>query len=332
MNTEHCYKRILVATDFSGESEAALKQAVWLSNKTGASITLAHVLQTLRNPVTSESDPKMDMLTDLLGNEGESIEDLELAARQDTDILLGRLIGQIAGSIDVQTRVFIGCSFAEIVNAVDKEGYDVVLVGTRGLAPWEKFLVGSTAKQLIRKCPSSVWIVKPEHVGQPKVVMAATDFSDVSLKAATHGLWLAQQADAEFHILHVVDSNDVPDDAISKIPKGSSLQQEINEEATKRMNIFLDSLAVDRSRIQVHLAWGTPWKEVSRLSQHLNVDLIAMGTVGRSGILGLFLGNTADKVLQTCDCSILTVKPDCFVSPIEPASRVLPSSPRRDDQ
>ena len=60
MNTEHCYKRILVATDFSGESEAALKQAVWLSKKSGASITLAHVLQTLRNPVTSESDPKMD--------------------------------------------------------------------------------------------------------------------------------------------------------------------------------------------------------------------------------------------------------------------------------
>ena len=332
MNTEHCYKRILVATDFSEPSEAALKQAVWLSNKTGASITLVHVLQTLRSPVATEGEAKMEVLTDLGTKEGESIEDLKMAARQDTDILLRQLIRRFAGSIDVQTKVFDGSSFEEIVNAVDKDGYDVVLVGTRGLAPWEEFLVGSTAKQLIRKCPSSVWIVKTEHVGQPKVVLAATDFSDVSLKAATHGLWLAQQADADFHLLHVVDSNDVPDDAISKIPKGSSLQQEINEEATKRMNAFVDSLSVDRSRIQVHLAWGTPWKEVSRLSQHLNADLIAMGTVGRSGILGILLGNTADNVLQSCDCSILSVKPDRSVSPIELASWESPSSPQRDDQ
>lgn len=316
MSTQHFYKRILVATDFSKPAEAALKQAVWLARRTGTSVTLAHVLQTQYNPATVDPDPKMDMLIGLWANEGESPEDLEMAARKDTDIQLRRLIGQSAGSIDVQTKVYLGCSFAEIVYAVEKEGYDLVLVGTRGLAPWEEFLVGSTAKRLIRKCPSSVWIVKSEHVGQPKVVMAATDFSDVSLKAATQGLWLAQQAEAEFHLLHVVDSNDVPVDAICRIPKGSSLQQEINEEATKRMNTFLDSLSVDRTRIQVHLAWGTPWKEIRRVAKHQGVDLIVMGTVGRSGIQGLFLGNTAEKVLDTCDCSILTVKPDGFVCPL----------------
>jgi universal stress protein E len=48
-------------------------------------------------------------------------------------------------------------------------------------------------------------------------------------------------------------------------------------------------------------------------------DVIAMGTVGRSGIRGMLLGNIAEKVLATCDCSILTVKPDDFVSPIQPA-------------
>ncbi len=213
-------------------------------------------------------------------------------------------------------RQFPGASSVWIVYAVEKVRYDLVLAGTRGLAQWEQFLVGSTAKRLIRKCPSSVWIVKAEHVGQPKVVMAATDFSDVSLKAATQGLWIAQQADAEFHLLHVVDSNDVPEDAICRIPKGSSLQQEINEEATKRMNAFLDSLSVDRARLQVQLAWGTPWKEIRRVAKYQGVDLVAMGTVGRSGIQGLFLGNTAEKVLDSCDCSILTVKLDGFVSPL----------------
>ena len=66
------------------------------------------------------------------------------------------------------------------------------------------------------------------------------------------------------------------------------------------------------------------------MAQHLAADLIALGTVGRSGIKGLLLGNTAEKVLGTCDCSILTVKPDGFVSPIDPAFWPLHPDPRGD--
>ena len=190
--------------------------------------------------------------------------------------------------------------------------------------------MGSTAKRLIRKCPASVWIVKAEHVGPPKVALAATDFSDVSFKAVTQGLWVAERANAEFHLLHVIDSTDVPEDMISKIPEGSSLRQEINEEAQKRLDAFLESLHVDRTRIQVHLSSGTAWKEVGRMAKHVAADLIIMGTVGRSGIKGLLLGNTAEKVLGTCECSILTVKPDDFVSPIDPAFWPLHPGPKEE--
>ena len=66
---------------------------------------------------------------------------------------------------------------------------------------------------------------------------------------------------------------------------------------------------------------------VGRLAQRLGVDLITMGTVGRGGITGLLLGNAAEKVLRTFDCSILTVKAENFVSPINPASWPLPPGP-----
>jgi len=316
MNIQNYHKQILVAVDFSESCEAALKQAVWLARRTGASITLAHVLPTLCNPVTSEANPKMDVLTDLLVNAGESPDEFEAAARKETGVKLRRMIEQQTDSIDVQIRIFVGSSFAEIVDAVEREPYDLVLAGTRGLAQWEQFLVGSTAKQLIRKCPSSVWIVKAEHVGQPKVVLAATDFSEVSRKAVSQGLLVAQHANAEFHVLHVVDSKDVPEDVVSRIPKGSSLQQEINQEASKRMDAFVNSLEVDLASIQVHQSWGTPWQEIRRATKFLAADLVVIGTVGRSGIQGLLLGNTAEKILDTCDCSILTVKPEDFQSPL----------------
>jgi universal stress protein E len=295
MNSKLGFERILVATDFSPPAEAALQQAVSLARKTGASITLAHTLQT-RHSSPSETGPKMDLLLDYAK--------------------LRRLAEKVAGSIEIQTRVYVGEPYAKVTHAVQREGYDLVLAGTRGLAPWEQFLVGSTAKRLIRKCPSSVWIVKAEHMDLPKVVLAATDFSEISRKAVSQGLLVAQHTNAEFHLLHVVDSNDVPEDLISRIPMGSSLQREINQEASKRMDEFIDSLAVDRASIQVHQSWGTPWQEIRRAAKFQAADLLVIGTVGRSGIQGLLLGNTAEKVLDTCDCSILAVKPEGFQSPL----------------
>jgi nucleotide-binding universal stress UspA family protein len=304
-HTDSGFKRILVATDFSAFSNAALSQAAWLSRQTGAKIALANAIPDLSMSV-------------YWGPHEREMNQRELSQR--SDVSMRKMIGDLgATDLHVEFRTLIGEPFVEIIHAVQTEGYDLVLAGTHGLTTWERLFVGSTAKRLIRKCPAAVWIVKAEHIGQPKVVLAATDFSDVSFKAVTQGLWLAQQSGAEFHLLHVVDSRDVPEDLVARVPKGSSLREEINNEAAKRMEDFLNSLAVDRTQIRVHLSWGTPWQEICRISQHQAADLIVIGTVGRSGIQGVLLGNTAEKVLDTCAGSILTVKPDNFVSPIAKA-------------
>jgi nucleotide-binding universal stress UspA family protein len=254
---------------------------------------------------------------DLFYGEGETF---QREIRRESDLRMRQMIADLGASeLDVSYETWLGEPFVELTHAVQAEVYDLVLAGTRGLAAWEQFFVGSTAKRLIRKCPVSVWIVKAEHVGPPKVVLAPIDFSEVSLKAATHGFWIAQQADAQFHLLHVVDSMDVLENLTSKIPQGSSLKKEINEEARARLEAFVDSLQADRKKVEIHLSWGTPWCDVKELAQQVAADVIAMGTVGRSGIGGMLLGNTAEKILTTCDCSVLTVKPDGFVSPIQPA-------------
>jgi len=312
------YQRILVATDFSAYADAALSQAVWLARRTGATLAVAHVLPDLRREATSGSYwAKLDQLY----GEGEQFEDFEREVRLASETKMRRLVANLnAVDLDVTVETLLGDPFVAITHAVQHGGYDLVLAGTRGLAAWEQFLIGSTAKRLIRKCPASVWIVKSEQVGPPKAVLAATDFSDVSRQAVLEGLGIAHQAAADFHLLHVVDSIDVPEDIISRIPKGSSLRREIDEEAKHRLDAFIESLDTEPEKVQRHLSWGTPWQEVGRLAQHLNIDLISLGTVGRSGVKGLLLGNTAEKVLGTCDCGILTVKPADFVSPITPPS------------
>lgn len=307
------YKRILVAMDFSPDAKAALQQAVWLARESRARIVVAHTVPDLRRVASfTPMAPEADVW------QGQSIE-LQREIRESSDSTLRQLIVDLnATDLDLTTETFLGEPFVEITRAVQQQRYDLVLAGTRGLAAWEQFLVGSTAKRLIRKCPSSVWIVKAQHVGPPKAVLATTDFSEVSRRAVLEGVWVANHASAEFHLLHVVDSMDVPEDVISKIPKGSTLRNEINAEAQHRLDKFVDSLNTEPTKVHKHLSWGTPWKEIGRLAQHLNIDLLVMGTVGRTGLQGILLGNTAEKVLGVCDCSILTVKPADFVSPLVP--------------
>lgn len=55
----------------------------------------------------------------------------------------------------------------------------------------------------------------------------------------------------------------------------------------------------------------------ARLAAEHGIDLIVMGTVCRIGVAGFFIGNTAENVLQQADCSVLTIKPEGFVSPVK---------------
>jgi universal stress protein E len=288
------YLQAIVATDFSPAAKAAVQQAIWLARTSGAKLAMTYAapdsMQSFKTApeIRQESAVKMKEMMEDLG----------------------------AADLDVPLQTRIGQPIVVIIHAVQQGGFDLVLAGSRGHGDWTQFLIGSTAKRLVRKCPVSVWIVKSEDVGPPKVILAPTDLSDVSRKAIREGLWLAEQSGAEFHVLYVVDSQKVSEQEASKQPSSSASQQEIEAEAMRQLEEFLKPLET-AGRIHFHVTQGVAWKEIGRMAQQLNADLIAMGTVGRSGVMGVLLGNTAEKVLDTCDCSILTVKPDGFVSPIE---------------
>lgn len=304
------YRKILVATDFSPAADAALDQAIWLARASGATVTLAHVLPDLRHAMhTATIDAKLD----LLYAEGARFHQEVLGSSEQQ---LRRMVDRAAGTdVEITCKTLMGEPYVELCRVVQQAQHDLVIAGTRGVKGWRTFLIGSTARRLIHHCPAPVWVVKPEHAGRPKSVLAATDFSTVSRAAVLAGLEIAEHASASFHLLHVIDSMDVPENIIAAIPAGSTLRHEINEVAKRRFDEFL-SLLNSKRDIHRHLSWGTPWQEINRLTNELSIDLVTIATVGRSGIPGLLLGNTAEKVLGGCDCSILTLKPHDFKSSI----------------
>lgn len=314
--TKAGYQKILVATDFSPCSDAALDQAVWLARQTGARIVLAHTLPDLRQLVTTLP---VEARRDFFYGDGDLF---DKEVRRESDVKLQQAIGKLnAPEIDIAFETLLGTPYFEITHAVQQEGYDLVLAGTRGLSEWKQFFVGSTARRLVRNCPSSVWIVKDDHRGSLKVVLATTDFSDSSLKAVKEGLRVAQLAQSEFHLLHIIEELD--EELIKRTPHGSPMRKDINDYARQRLESFVRLLETDPDRVHLHLSLGTAWQEIARTAQHLGADLVVIGTLGRTGVTRLLLGNTAEKVLETCDSSILAVKPDGYVSPVDPTFRVL---------
>jgi nucleotide-binding universal stress UspA family protein len=69
--------------------------------------------------------------------------------------------------------------------------------------------------------------------------------------------------------------------------------------------------------VQIHSLKGDPGTVIPSFVKNHQVDVIVMGTLCRTGLSGLYIGNTAEKVLGNVRCSVLTVKPEGFVSPVK---------------
>jgi universal stress protein E len=79
---------------------------------------------------------------------------------------------------------------------------------------------------------------------------------------------------------------------------------------------LMDRFNLNALSHEVHLLKGDPGALIVDLARKKRIELVVMGTVCRTGLAGFFIGNTAEKVLQEVDCSVLAVKPDGFVTPV----------------
>jgi nucleotide-binding universal stress UspA family protein len=321
------YPRILAATDFSPSADAALWRAVWIGQQTKSHLVVAHVVSDLRRAVSRTSyRSRIEFL------EGQE-EHFQRELRAQADAKLKRSIANLGDAgLEITYETLLGEPLVELIHAVQQEKYDLVVAGTRGHNAWKRLVLGSTAKRLIRKCPASVWIVKREGGKPPTSIVAAVDLSEVSGKALDEAIWVARRAGAKLHVLHVIEAHDIPPDQLSNnVIRDSfrSLRESVEIEAKRQFHDFLADRVNGAADCERHLLWGSPWQETVNLTNQLHADLIVLGTVGRSGIQGLLLGNTAENVLIHCDCDVLTVKPAGFVSPIAPPTWPLHPGPEK---
>jgi nucleotide-binding universal stress UspA family protein len=140
-------------------------------------------------------------------------------------------------------------------------------------------------------------------------VLAPTDFSEHSHNALKYAVALAEKFGAELHLLHVVQDIGilVPDLVTAAPPMLPSVDQ-----MTAAARNALDRLEKDNQlgRLQVHkhVGQGQPFYEIIRLAREANIDLIVLGTHGRSGLKHVLMGSVSEKVVRKAPCPVLTVR------------------------
>lgn len=295
----HVYQKVLVACDFSQHAQAALVRAVEITQPSSTELLVVHCVSDLSIvPAASEmggpfydySVMQEELLRDAAVNLEKFLKDLNIAGPQ------------------VHPRTAIGSPHVAISEMVDSEKVDLVITGRSGHSGWEQFFLGSTSRGLITRCQCSVLATSDELHDKPKSVLLCTDFSDSARVAAKEGLMLAKQLGAKVHLVHVIDTGDVPKSMDSSKYDVESMRNAVRDQADLNLKQFIQSLEPDGWPIVSHIRNGIAWKEICQCAQETEVDLVVIGNVGRNGLVGLVLGNTADRVLTHTKLSVLAVK------------------------
>lgn len=212
--------------------------------------------------------------------------------------------------------------FVEVIQQVLRYQHDLVV-----LSDELEQGVDQLAMRLIRKCPCPVWVIRQNHTREFKRIIGAVDLQEKTKESLelnrkiieiTHSL--AQRENGEAHYLHawrLEFETMMSSPRMNVSPEElSEIKSTIRNEREEAFGNLFEEAGISPETDKVHLIEGNTAEVIDRIKERLLIDVLVMGSVGRTGIPGFILGNMAEKVLNQINCTVLTVKPDGFITPV----------------
>lgn len=291
---------LLVARDFSPESDRALQHALDVAACAGATL---HVFtaDVLHRDVTKEQEHSspaagVDQLREKVKHEGNaSAKEIE------------------AVSLEEATRRNVGPAPA-IFNYASENDIDLIVLGTRGEKGMRRILVGSVTEEVVRRAERPVLSVRGEADGQlPELktirrILAPLDFSKHSREALSYAREWADLYDAQVDVLHVYQEELHPVFRIGGMESMSDVEPNVEEKALKKVDTFMSETSGPPVETEYHVTSGETTSEISRFVDECDIDLVILSSHGRTGIERFFLGSVAEKVVRYVESPVLVVK------------------------
>ncbi|MHB1186717.1 universal stress protein [Thiobacillus sp.] len=142
-----------------------------------------------------------------------------------------------------------------------------------------------------------------------RCIVAATDFSSFSERVVQRAARIAQQHQAEMHLLHVVRPLDLYPGLTLGPDEFGQHDQDLQQAEQNRLNAMAATLASEFG-IRVHTVTrlGRAHTEIAAYAQEVSADLVAAGARGESMLMDLFLGSTVSRLLRVATCPVLIVR------------------------
>ncbi len=139
-----------------------------------------------------------------------------------------------------------------------------------------------------------------------KKILIATDGSDIAENAADFGIKLAKNLNSEVYCIYVVDTTAFS--SINNETLWQNLKSILEEEGKKALKNVENKVKNLNLRFYPVLKYGNPHEEIVKFAKDKGIDLIVMGTSGRSGLNRFLIGSVAEKVIRTAPCPVMVIR------------------------
>lgn len=300
-------QRILVVIDPTSKQQFALDRAAWYAKLSGAALELfiCDYDQYLAGERFFDSASLEKARQSLIDNHLR-----ELKARAKTLAAAGI-------EVAVDARWDRPLDEGIVRKALDSKA-DIVVKDTHYHSALRKSVFSNTDWNLIRSCPVPLWLVKPRPVAdQPRIVAAIDPLHERDKPAVLdHRIVRTSKALAgaiagEVHVFHAYDIAPALAASADSLAMPISvpvreIADSLKQQHSEAVFALTDEHGIARNNVHIHE--GSTRHLLVTLTEQLNADLVVMGAIARSGLQRLFLGSTAEQVLDHLPCDILVVK------------------------
>ena len=296
-------KSILLYADRTSSPDAALRRAEALAATNKARLCVVDVLPGRDRPwltVGGYPEPQQSVVT---------------ARLRELDLLVAPACRR---GLSVRVQVLIGRPFVELIRDVLRKGHDLVVLNAETEDGRPEQLFGRTDLHLLRDCPCPVWVIKRDEYGPHRQILAAVDAGEdwseqqqESVRVLELSASVAESDGSELQIVYCLGhwtSNN----------SAGWLENALGRHR-HRLDELLAKCDLSRVRHDVRLERAAAVDVIAAL--RVDVDVLVMGTVWRSGPAGVLIGDTAQDALARVSCSVLAVKPEGFITPVRSNER-----------
>jgi nucleotide-binding universal stress UspA family protein len=293
-------KRIVCPTDFSDFSKRALDHALALAQWYEAEISVLHVI------------PRVLMAPELYPYLQDAVT-LDPEVRERALSELGRFVHRARKTgVATEVRLEEGDAMEEILKLAIRLPAHLLVMGTHGRRGFERWILGSVAEKVLRKIPCPVMTVS-RIAGDTrekvlfKKILCPIDFSACSVKALEYAISLAEEADGQLILLHVLESvfEEAGDMAALAV---ADYRDYLKRNALERLEQAVPEEARNWCQPEAIVASGRSYQQVLKYAAERDAELIVMGVRGRSSVDLTLFGSTTQHVVRAAKCPVLTIR------------------------